>query len=191
MIPGQAQTAPTQTGGTTQRAEFDRLVQQGVPPNIAYEQSKQPTVATGGAVAPHTPTSVYRGESAYADLAAAQQQAAQQGQQRQQARQQAGTIPQGLLNMGFQVPSGAQYGQQSPFSRFFPTGTPTLGDLSNLSTMDMRLLESVGATTGTSPEDIRRKAADITPGTSGIDQRRIVKQKPLFDQRTSGGGLGR
>ena len=191
MIPGQAQTAPTQTGGTTQRAEFDRLVQQGVPPNIAYEQSKQPTVATGGAVAPHTPTSVYRGESAYADLAAAQQQAAQQGQQRQQARQQAGTIPQGLLNMGFQIPSGAQYGQQSPFSRFFPTGTPTLGDLSNLSTMDMRLLESVGATTGTSPEDIRRKAADITPGTSGIDQRRIVKQKPLFDQRTSGGGLGR
>ena len=191
MIPGQAQTAPTQTGGTTQRAEFDRLVQQGVPPNIAYEQSKQPTVATGGAVAPHTPTSVYRGESAYADLAAAQQQAAQQGQQRQQARQQAGTIPQGLLNMGFQIPSGAQYGQQSPFSRFFPEGPPTLGDLSNLSTMDMRLLESVGATTGTSPEDIRRKAADITPGTSGIDQRRIVKQKPLFDQRTSGGGLGR
>ena len=164
MIPGQAQTAPTQTGSIAQ---------------------------TGTTVAPHTPTSVYRGENAYADLAAAQQQTAQQGQQRQQAQQQAGTIPQGLLNMGFQVPSGAQYGQQSPFSRFFPEGPPTLGDLSNLSTMDMRLLESIGATTGTSPEDIRRKAADITPGTSGIDQRRIVKQKPLFDQRTSGGGLGR
>ena len=183
MIPGQAQTAPTQTGGATQRAEFDRLVQQGVPPNIAYEQSKQPTVATGGAVAPHTPTSVYRGENAYADLAAAQQQGEQQGQQRQQA----GTIPQGLLNMGFKVPSGAQYGQQSPFSRFFPTGTPTLGDLSNLSTMDMRLLESVGATTGTSPQDIQKKAADITPGTSGIDHRRILKQPSPFDQRTSGG----
>ena len=186
MIPGQAQTAPTQTGGATQRAEFDRLVQQGVPPNIAYEQSKQPTVATGSAVAPHTPTSVYRGENAYADLAAAQQQGEQQGQQRQQAQQQAGTIPQGLLNMGFKVPSGAQYGQQSPFSRFFPEGPPTLGDLSNLSTMDMSLLESIGATTGTSPQDIRRKAADITPSTSGIDHRRIVKQKPLFDQRTSG-----
>lgn len=96
-------------------------------------------------------------------------------------------VPQGLRDIGFQVPSDAQSGQTTPFSRFFPGGMPTLGDLSNLSTMERKTAEAVGARTGSSAEDIIQQSSDITPrsisaGTQPVTQTQRLRQP--YDQRS-------
>ena len=96
-------------------------------------------------------------------------------------------VPQGLRDIGFQVPSDVQAGQASPFSRFFPGGMPTLGDLSDLSTIERKTAEAVGATTGTTPEDIIQQSSAITPrsisaGTQPVTQTQRLRQP--YDQRS-------
>ena len=102
-------------------------------------------------------------------------------------------VPQGLRDIGFQVPSDAQSGQTTPFSRFFPGGMPTLGDLSNLSTMERKTAEAVGARTGSSAEDIIQQSSDITPrsisaGTQPVTQTQRLRQP--YDQRSGFYSLG-
>jgi hypothetical protein len=96
-------------------------------------------------------------------------------------------VPQGLRDIGFQVPSDVQAGQATPFSRFFPGGMPTLGDLSDLSTIERKTAEAVGATTGTTPEDIIQQSSAITPrsisaGTQPVTQTQRLRQP--YDQRS-------
>jgi hypothetical protein len=96
-------------------------------------------------------------------------------------------VPQGLRDIGFQVPSDVQAGQASPFSRFFPGGMPTLGDLSDLSTIERKTAEAVGATTGTTPQDIIQQSSAITPrsisaGTQPVTQTQRLRQP--YDQRS-------
>jgi hypothetical protein len=73
---------------------------------------------------------------------------------------------QGLSGLNFQVPQGVQAGQATSPREFFPTGTPTIGSLSQTDPESLRFLSSILGFTGTSPEQFGRRVGSVTPATA-------------------------
>jgi hypothetical protein len=72
-------------------------------------------------------------------------------------------VQQGLSDLGFGIPSGAQAGQFTPARKFFSGGIPTLGKLSQASPESVAAAQPFLSFTGTSPREFQRQSAAITP----------------------------
>lgn len=78
-----------------------------------------------------------------------------------------GAIPQTLTDIGFRIPQGAAYGQQSNIRDFFPKGLPTTSAISDLPSISKGLLGATAESTGTTADDLIQASKNITPGVTG------------------------
>ena len=78
-----------------------------------------------------------------------------------------GAIPQALGDIGFRIPQGAAYGQQTNIRDFFPQGLPIASAISQLPSMSKGLLGATAESTGTSAEDLVQASRNITPSVAG------------------------
>ena len=98
-------------------------------------------------------------------------------------------IPQGLQDINFSPGADVRFGQPTDYSSLFKGGLPTLGDIGKLSTAERGFLESTAASTGTSREDLMKRAADITPTVQGMTMPQVSRIRNRYTGRNSGGAF--
>ena len=98
-------------------------------------------------------------------------------------------IPQGLRDINFSPDPSARFGQPTDYSSLFKGGLPTLADIGQLSETERGFLEATAASTGTSREDLMKRAADITPTVQGMTMPQVSRIRNRYTGRNSGGAF--